>query len=143
MSEKIVIILVATPGAGKSLVTSLFKNPYVVSMDLLRMKRGKYVYRHKDTPKLAEKCFELFANAVKRGRKLIVVDNTNVRPEFCVGGIRIAERYGYKVIKMFLPCTVSESSKRNTHAVPIETIKAMHQEMGRHFDYEMFWKEKF
>jgi predicted kinase len=142
MNDKVVIILVSVPGGGKSTITSLFKNPYIVSMDLLRMKKGKYVYRSADTPKLAKKCFELFSDAVKKGRKLIIVDNTNVRPEFCEEGIEVAEEHGYKVMKVFLPCTIMESATRNTHKVPLETIKAMHKEMEHHFDYEMYWKEK-
>ena len=134
---KIFIISIGIPGSGKSTLAKFFKGAYVISADKLRMKDGKYRFRKKENPRIFAKCEELFLRAMEQKRKLIVLDNTNVFLAHTMFYEEEAKANGYMIFKIFLPCAIKESKKRNMHRVPLKAIQAMHGAMQDHFNYRM------
>ena len=134
---KRLIILVGCPGSGKSTIASLFKGALVLSADSFRMKDGVYTYKKSENYKVFGMVDDEFRKALKRGRKLIVIDNTNVSSGLCANYIDEAFEAGYEVTKLFIPRSFEECAERNIHKVPRKTLHYMHQAMRDHFTYAM------
>ena len=103
---KKVYILRGVSGSGKSSFVKKFlpKNAIIHSTDNFFYKGKRYLFNLKKLSSYHEKNFDNFLKSLKKGKKIIVVDNTNLLCEFVEPYINSAKEYGYKVILIdFLP----------------------------------------
>ena len=121
-----VTIIRGLPGSGKSTLAKEIGADVICSADDFFV-GDDGVYRF-DASKLKEAhgwCYRKFEDAVKNGQT-VVVDNTNTRRWEFEKYIDYAEFAGakFEVIRIKHP-PLEVCFKRNTHGVPLETIKKM------------------
>ncbi len=122
---KKVYILRGVSGSGKStFIKKLPKNRVVHSTDSFFYKNGKYMFDLKKLGRYHKKNLENFEKSLKKNKRIIVVDNTNLLAKEAKPYIKKAKEHGYKVILVdFKPKGALWHYKRNTHNVPLKTIK--------------------
>lgn len=129
--------MVGVPGSGKSTVASEIAaeardvgvTTLICSTDDFFMVNGRYQF---DPRRLAEyhaRNFQKFALALADGTQLVILDNTNIREEHREPYVRLAKAMGYtvrvEVVGEFTPEACEQYARRNTHGVPLESIKRM------------------
>ena len=121
---KKVYILRGVSGSGKStFIKNLSLNKVVHSTDNYFYKNKKYIFNPKKLSFYHKKNFESFVESLKRKKRVVVVDNTNLLCEFVEPYINEAKKYGYKVILVdFIPKGREFHFRRNRHNVPIRVI---------------------
>jgi predicted kinase len=121
---KRVYILRGVSGSGKStFIKKLPKNRVVHSTDKFFYKGGKYRFDLKKLPLFHEKNFKEYQKSLKKGKRVVVVDNTNLLCEHVKPYIDEARKYGYKIVLVdFLPKRREYHYKRNTHNIPLKAI---------------------
>ncbi len=121
-----VIILRGVSGSGKSTWASRFAGrATILSTDDFFYIDG--VYRH-DHTKLREyhgRTFRLFLDALNRGDRLIIVDNTNVEPwEFSPYALA-GEAFGCKTELLTFRCSL-ETALARKQLVPVEQMERIY-----------------
>jgi len=122
---KKVYILRGVSGSGKSSFVKKFlpKNVIIHSTDKFFYKGKRYVFNLKKLSFYHQKNFDNFLENLKKGKKVIVIDNTNLLCEFVRPYIETAKKYGYKVILVdFIPRGREFHYKRNIHNIPLKVI---------------------
>jgi predicted kinase len=126
------------PGCGKSLIASLFNNAKIISADSLRYNdNGEYIYDSTKDAGIFQQTNNMCEEYMKQEISPIVIDNTNCHKNHPMSYIELANEYGYKVAKLFIPCKQETSLARNSHQVPKETIGMMRNNLIDHFNNEM------
>lgn len=135
---KKLIILRSLPGAGKSfLAKSICDNinhnwdeSYVVLSTDDVVSAGKYYLWHPDMIRESHHVNQIKCKrAMELGIEDIIVDNTNTTWKEIAPYVKLAKEHGYAV-EVREPDTtwkfdVNECFKRNSHGVPLESIKKM------------------
>ena len=135
---KTLIIMRGVPGSGKSTLAAAIaashNNPDgqatpIFSTDDFFMVEGRYVF---DGKKLAENHrlnLERTVDALSKGITNVIVDNTNTQAWECREYVRAAVHHGYDVrfVEADTPWArdAEECARRNTHGVPLASIRAM------------------
>jgi predicted kinase len=119
-----VYILRGVSGSGKSTFASrLSKNKIVHSTDDYFYKNGKYRFDISKLEYFHKKNFEEFVKSLKKRKRNVVVDNTNLLCSFANPYIQKAKEHGYRVILVeFQPKGREFHYKRNVHRVPKSVI---------------------
>jgi hypothetical protein len=86
-------------------------------------------------------CFGLFMVAAANGKTPIVVDNTNITVAEIAPYYRIGQFYGYDVEIVRCLAPFNNCLDRQTHGVPLETMRKMETEM-RYQIYPIWWNIK-
>lgn len=94
---------------------------------------GNYKYNSKNIKQAHQWCRNSFENAIKVETDLIVVSNTFTQKWEFLEYIKVAKAAGYE-IEVMIPDTPwandpQQCFERNTHGVPLETIKRMMAKM--------------
>jgi len=125
---KRVIIMRGLPGSGKSTKARTYGGT-IVSADDHMIKDGVYKFDATRLGYVHGRCYYEFKEAVDRGDAIVIVDNTNISPKEYKRYRQYARGRGYEVeidtIESGLTC--EELAERNTHNVPLESIKRMNE----------------
>lgn len=122
-------ILQGLPGSGKSTYAGGFmKN--VCSADPYHMFDGVYQWKPENVGLAHKACMRQFLYYVYQVVD-VCVDNTNTTTEEMVPYVKVAAARGYKVTVHTFACDIETSAARNTHNVPIESIKRMARRMSK------------
>jgi len=116
------------PGSGKSTKANRLADPdgIICSADDFFMVNGEYKFDRNRISAAHNQCWNKFCVAVKNGVEIVIVDNTNTRNREFKRYVKFAEKYGYNVDTVLIEeFDVVKCFKRNTHAVPFETIQRM------------------
>jgi NEDD4-binding protein 2 len=129
---KICKIMRGLPGSGKSyLANQLSKedDSIVLSTDNFFMKNGEYHFNPKELGVAHKWNQQQVEESMKNGRTLIIIDNTNTQAWEAREYVKLALKYDYVIafveVNTWWAKDVNECAKRNTHNVPINSIKAM------------------
>ncbi len=135
MSKKTVRIMRGLSGVGKS--TYVMMNEAVAKPEERRIvcsaddyfvnEQGQYEFDGRKLPLAHQWCWGKFIDAIGEGRN-IIVDNTNTQPWEYENYIKLAKLFDYEVEIIHITpkgLTDEELAKRNTHGVPLESIKQM------------------
>jgi len=121
-----VIIMRGLPGSGKSTLAKKMaggvENAVIVSAD------DFFCGGPIDTRMLGwahSHCQKNFVEALRKGRPLVIVDNTNTTKAEVKVYIDLAKECGCECEILVVPCDVETSVARNLHKVPRETIEKM------------------
>ena len=119
------------PGSGKSTLVSQIILQYpesvVCSADKFHMRDGEYKF-DKSNLKAAHEFSQSDADdACKRGRNVVIIDNTNIRAWEYRPYVKLATKYGYTYI-IVVPRTnwkdnAEELARRNIHGVDLESVQ--------------------
>lgn len=125
--KKIVYILRAVPGSGKSTVAENLtsdrnKSSIVCSADDYFMVDGEYKWDKNRLNSAHNWCRYLFEENLKDETEIIVLDNTNIRNKEVSEYRDLAIEYGYRV---FVLVVENWHSGENIHNVPEETLVKM------------------
>lgn len=132
MKNKTMYLLRGVPGSGKSYLSRRLAGRLggkIYSADDMLMAGEEYVW----TSPLVFAAHQIVQQLVKlamiRNEKVVIVDNTNLRPRQGRPYVDLAKRYGYE-IEVREPDTdwrydVSELTARGTHAMPQEVLEHM------------------
>lgn len=135
-----VIIMVGTPGSGKSTYTSRrYPAPIVCSADHFFEREGEYKFDPSKLPEAHAACLRKFASHVAlQAFSTIIVDNTNTTEVEIAPYYALAKAYGYNVKIVRMKCAPEVAHARNVHGVPLPAIKAMMDRIGR-MRLPLFW----
>lgn len=123
------MILAGVPGCGKS--TYARQSPYgvICSADDFFIKDGVYDFKPHLLGQAHAACMSKFIACLGAGCPLVIVDNTNVQKWERDNYIAITELAGYQLLchwwKPNGEREIELCAKRNSHKVPIETIRSM------------------
>jgi len=113
-------------GCGKSTYTKKhFPGAVIVSADHYFEQGGKYKFDQTKLPAAHAWCFKNFESALKVGKPLVVVDNTNTRKWEMERYVEAAKAAGYDVDVVRLVCDPAVAAARNVHQVPVDAVAAM------------------
>lgn len=130
-----VTIMRGLPGSGKSHIARLIANEHepatICSADHFFEKSGIYKFDPKMIGKAHAECKDDFEAALQRKDEAVIVDNTNTQKWEYEWYVQRAEKHGYivSIIRVDTSLSDEELAKRNTHAVPAETIRRMRERM--------------
>jgi len=125
-------IMRGLPGSGKSHIAShmlqQMPDAIVCSADDYRMVNGEYVHSKDGNADAHAKCFAKFLDAI-RAKKVVIIDNTNVKRWEFERYVDEATKAGYAVA-FVTPGTAwandpGECARRGTHNVPLAAIEGM------------------
>lgn len=125
--ERIVYILRAVPGAGKSTLANVLAGDSgeVCEADAyLYDKDGKYVWTEERVLMAHRKCEDAFKKALEAGTSPIIVSNTNTKLKDVNYYRHMAISAGYKVFVMVLE---NHHNGKDTHSLSEEKLKDMEQ----------------
>jgi len=140
-----VLLMQGLPGSGKSSYARNTKQNYpeavIVSADDEHINsEGKYEFKASNIKHAHDACLLKYIKALQDSSPLVIVDNTNTSYDELLPYVRIAQAYQYFVTLTYLPCSVEDSHKRNTHGVPLESIKKMDERLKKfHLNLPSNW----
>lgn len=129
--KKELVLMRGLPGSGKSTkAKKIAGNVGVVySTDDFFMINGKYMYDSKLIGDNHQKNFARTVEAMKEGKPLIIVDNTNIKLWEMKKYVIAGEELGYqiRIEQADAPWAFNfkQCAKRNNHEVPEQTCKKM------------------
>ena len=127
------VILRGLPGSGKSTLAKEIaeeeETSVICSADDFFIIAGEYKFRPDWLPRAHQTCKEKFKSALKKGTKIVIVDNTNTCKWEFEEYQKLAKTFGYTV-EVKIPETdwafdVAECVKKNSHGVPAKAIQRM------------------
>ena len=118
------------PGSGKSAIANLLattsKSSIIHSTDNYHMVNGRYKFNKERLWEYHAMNFEAFEKSCKKGIKVVICDNTNIRKSFYIDYVKIAKKHGYRVhIITVGDFNATACWKRNKHKVPLKVVRAM------------------
>jgi predicted kinase len=123
------------PGSGKSTIARQIKsqfpdNTVIVSADDYFITEKGYVFDKNKLGAAHTYCFFKFNEAVKLGTN-VIVDNTNLSEREYSKYLECASGYGYSPTVITVETSLNDEQLhlRNTHGVPVESIKRMRERM--------------
>jgi len=130
--EKRLILMRGCPSSGKSTLAREVAGCFgakIYSADIMLMIEDFYGW----TPELAypahKVCQQLVDLAMQKNEKVVIVDNTNLKPQQARPYVNFANKHGYttSVLEPNTPWkhNLEELIKRGTHNVPRETLERM------------------
>jgi tRNA uridine 5-carbamoylmethylation protein Kti12 len=127
---KIAFIMKGLPGSGKSSIAELLyttsKSSIIHSTDNYHIVNGKYKFNKERLWEFHETNLEAFKKSCKKGIKVVICDNTNIKKVFYSNYVKIAKKHGYKVhIITIGDFNATACWKRNKHKVPLKVIRSM------------------
>jgi predicted kinase len=125
-SDRFVIIIRGTSGAGKSTFANLFADPKVICTadDFFYDKEGNYNFDPKKLGQAHGECQNKFECALQdESVKLVIVANTNVKPSDYQYYIEKANEYGLKIISVVLE---KRHANKSVHNVPDFVLQRQH-----------------
>lgn len=125
---KELVVLRGPSGSGKSTYTRThYPHAFVCSADDEFLDAsGKYVF---DVSKLSEAhlaCWRKCHEALMRGEKCVVVDNTNTQLWEMSPYVQMGRAMGYSVLIVRMDTPVEVAASRNVHGVPASKVRAMY-----------------
>ena|SRR5271157_1277157 len=129
---KLAIILRGIPGSGKSVVARFLAWNYgaiIHSTDNYHIHNGVYTY---DTERAAEyhgNNYTDFCDSCWERKPMVVVDNTNIWPQFYQPYTFAAQENGYKVLQIKL----ANATRVSTHNIPDEVLQRMKAAFKRYW----------
>ncbi len=122
-------ILRGLPGSGKSYLADLLGHA-VCSADNYFYKDGIYKFDPKKLNSAHKDCVNDFQYYIYM-RRNVIVDNTNLAKREYDHYVEYATYHGYDVTILTVETVLTDEqlAKRNTHGVPVETIKRMRARM--------------
>ncbi|XP_068786209.1 NEDD4-binding protein 2-like 1 isoform X2 [Struthio camelus] len=132
---KTLVLLRGLPGSGKSTLARQLKrdnpNAVVLSTDDFFSRNGVYVFEH-DFLEDAHKWNQTRDKAMKNGKSLVIIDNTNIHAWEMKPYVMMARENSYEVL-FREPDTpwkfnVQELARRNIHDVPQQKIQRMKEQ---------------
>jgi predicted kinase len=130
--DRVVIILRAIPGAGKSSFADYVKSEYppsdatICCADDYHMVNGEYVWKAENIHKAHDWCQQKFRSALAAGRRLVIVANTNTREQDVLVYKRMAEEFRYTV---FVVTVENWHGGNDVHNVPDEVKDNMRKQL--------------
>lgn len=125
--DKQVVLLRGPSGSGKSTyVKKNFPDAVVCSADNFHIdSKGNYNWKPQNVAKAHGWCKSEFKKALKEGRPLVVVDNTNTQRWEMEPYVKMARKAGYKLRVVRLKTPTDVAAMRNVHNVPAASVKKM------------------
>ena len=123
-----VIIMRGVPGAGKTTLShQAFPQAVFCSADDYFVVDGRFCYDKTKLPLAHQACWRKFFDAVLRGEKLIVVDNTNIRAHELTSYMLPAEAHGYAVEVITVMADPQVAAESNVHGATREYVERAHR----------------
>lgn len=123
MKDKVLIILRACPGAGKStLAEILTSKENICTADDYMMEGDKYVWKVEKLHMAHTKCQEKCKNLMVAKTPLIVVANSATTKKEIQPYMDLATGYGYMTFSLIIE---NRHNGKNVHNVPDEKVKIM------------------
>lgn len=143
---KRVVILRGVASSGKSTKAKQLTEQYfklghsvaVCSADSYFMVGETYYFNKDELGKAHAQCKRLAAEAIRNQINVVIIDNTNTRGKEARDYVLLARLAGYEIEILEIPfnhLSAETLAARNTHGVPIETIRSM---MARYEPIEEF-----
>lgn len=134
--NKVVLILAAAPGRGKSFFADFIKSLYSDAViccadDEFYDASGEYKFDPKKLSYAHSECQKKFAAAMEDGKEVIVIANTNVELKFRKKYIDKARKAGYNVISL----AIENQGFTNQHGVPDEKVEQMVATLSQNFRF--------
>jgi len=127
LNKGTVVIMRSAPGGGKStFVKKNFPDAFICSADNFFIKDGVYCYNPKLIGEAHEACFDSFLQALKDQKKLIVIDNTNIKVKEMTKYVMKAFDYDYNIRIVRMKVSLEKLLGRNVHGVPDNKVIQMH-----------------
>ena len=130
MENKTAFIIRGLPGSGKSSVAELLastsESSVIHSTDNYHMINGRYKFNKEMLWVYHQRNLEAFEKSCKKGIKIVICDNTNIKKSFYSKYVRTAKKYGYKVFIITVgDFNASECWRHNRHGVPLKVVRSM------------------
>jgi len=131
---KQVIIMRGLPGSGKSTAAMnmhrIYKNTFLCSSDAFMVdENGDYKFDPTRLGYTHGECLKRFVRLIEKMKHepdvKIIVDNTNITVAEIAPYYALAEAFEFEVHIDFFDTDIETSYERNTHGVPLSTIKRM------------------
>lgn len=142
-----VVIMRGLTGSGKSYYTrNNYPDAYVCSADFFFERDGEYHFNASLLSHAHAACMGSFIDALREGRPLVVVDNTNITKIEIAPYVSVAQAYGYTVeivcVDALKKFSLKELSERNIHGIPYGVLVNMESRWENNFP--PFWpRQKF
>jgi predicted kinase len=120
--EKILYILRACPGAGKSTFAKTLGTKAICTADDYMMHDGKYNWSYDNAYKAHKWCQRKCMKFMRANAERIVIANTNTTEKDMLPYSTMAELFGYKVFYIVIE---NRHNGVNEHNVPKETLENM------------------
>lgn len=125
-----VVLMCGASGSGKSTWREVnYPNALVLSCDHFFMVDGEYRFDHTKLGEAQGWCLkryvELVSNPMSFGGPPVVVDNTSTTLVELAPYVSLAQAYGVPVRIVVTRCPPEVAAARNTHKVPLDTVKRM------------------
>jgi hypothetical protein len=132
--EKMVLVLRAVSGAGKSTFTSNVMKAaggggVSVSADNFFMVDGNYVFIPSLLGEAHNACVRDFARHVMGGSPLVIVDNTSTSNIEAAVYQSLGAAHGYRVIHVVIDVDPVVAAGRNVHRVPLAGVMRQHESL--------------
>lgn len=125
------VIMRGVPGSGKTtfarLLRAYMEDAVILSADIyFTSPTGRYKFHAPSLGKAHAQCYQQTTDMLTEGRKLVILDNTNINKRDYAKYIDVAKAFDYQIIEVALRTSeYIKCAERCVHNVPLETIKRM------------------